>query len=252
MISSKQSAGFVYVASDPNKSPAPNKFNSEKKILNHEFEHSFLTVKKHHPDIPVTLFTNYDDLLANKIGVDNVVEIESDWGFIPKVFGLNMSPYPRTIFLDCDTQVNACLDDLFQQLDYYDLAICQEFVNKNILNTGVFAINTSGPFLDLWLKRMLERKNWAINQIAEGKRVSNKIPDDQAELNEIIRGLTRPQINKHIKLIQETLCNFKYTILDSRIYNCRVQELQECKSGNFDLGSIKVFHFRNLWRKDAI
>lgn len=252
MAFQKNNIGFVYVASDPQKSPAPNKFNADKKILNHEFEHSFKTVKKHHPDVPVTLFTNYDDLLENKIDVDNVVEIESDWGFIPKVSGLSMSPYSHTIFLDCDTQVNMSLYDLFDQLNIYDLAICQEFINKHILNTGVFAINTSSPFLELWLKRMHERKQWAFDEFSKGKRVPNKIPDDQAELNEIIRGITRPPINKNIKLIQETLSNFKYNVLDSRIYNCRVQELQECKAGGFDLNAIKVFHFRNLWRKNAI
>lgn len=250
MVPQKNNIGFVYVASDPKKSPSPNKFNAGKKILNHEFEHSFKTLKKHNPNIPVTLFTNYDDLLENKIGVDNVLNIESDWGFLPKVKGLNMSPYERTVFLDCDTQVNKSLDDLFGYLDDYDLAICQEFLDKRILNTGVFAVNTESPFLKYWLKNMYEKKQWAVYQIASGKRVPNKIPDDQAELNEIIRKLHKPRYNRHVREAQDTLVDFKYKVLDSRIYNCRVQELEECKRQNFNLDDIKVFHFRNLWRNN--
>ena len=138
--------GFVYIASDPEKSPSPFKFNSNKKLLNLEFEHSFLTLKKHHPNTPVTLFTNYDDLLDNKIGVDNVLKINSDWGFIPKVDGLRQSPYGKTIFLDCDTQINSSIDELFDLIEEYDLAICQEYTNKNILNTGVLAVKGGSPF----------------------------------------------------------------------------------------------------------
>ena len=243
------SKGFVYVASDPTKSPSPFKFNANKKLLNLELEHLFLSLKKFHPDIPVTLFTNYDNLLGNSIGVDNVVHIESDWGFLPKVEGLKSSPYKKSIFLDCDTQVNSSLEELFQLLNEYDLGICQEFSNKRILNTGVLAINTHSPFLSLWSKRMHGRKNWAIQRHSNGHLVPNKIPDDQAELNETIRGLTKPRINKHIKEIQDTLKDFKYKVLDSRIYNCRVQELKACKESGFALDEIKVLHFRNLWRK---
>lgn len=241
--------GFVYIASDPLKSPSPYKFNADKKILNSEFEHSFLTLKKHHPDIPVTLFTNYEDLLKNKIGVDNVFNIDSDWGFIPKVAGLLSSPYDSTIFLDCDTQVNGRIDELFDLTQEYDLAICQEYINKDILNTGVLALNNRSSFVNLWLKKMNQKKIWAQQRHCNGHRVPNKIPDDQAELNEIIRGLKKPTINKHIKEIQGTLVNFKYKILDSRIYNCRVQELKKCKEQSFNLDDIKVLHFRNLWRK---
>ena len=245
----KAEKGFVYVASDPKKSPSPYKFNADKKLLNLEFEHSVRTLKEHHPDIPVTLFTNYDELASNSPEVDNVLEVESDWGFLPKVSGLNFSPYKKTVFLDCDTQVNQPISELFDFLDEYDLAICQEFTNKNIFNTGVFAVNTSGPFLPLWLKRMHGRKKWAVERHSNGHLVPNKIPDDQAELNEIIRGLTRPRINKHIKEIQDTLKGFTYKTLDSRIYNCRVQELKSCKESGLDLNQIKVLHFRNLWRK---
>lgn len=241
--------GFVYIASDPEKSPSPFKFNSNKKLLNLEFEHSFLTLKKHHPNTPVTLFTNYDDLLDNKIGVDNVLKINSDWGFIPKVDGLRQSPYGKTIFLDCDTQINSSIDELFDLIEEYDLAICQEYTNKNILNTGVLAVKGGSPFLNLWLKKMHDRKAWAIKRHTDNHRVPNKIPDDQAELNEIIRGIKKPRINKYIKEIQDTLIDFKYKVLDSRIYNCRVQELNECKKTDLDLNLIKVMHFRNLWRK---
>jgi len=244
--------GFVYIASDPKKSPSPYKFNSNKKLLHLEFEHSFTTLKKYHPDIPVTLFTNYDNLLENKIGVDEVLHIDSDWGFIPKVSGLNLSPYSRTVFLDCDTQVNSPIDDLFFYLKNNDLVICQEFSNKDIFNTGVLGVNSLSPFLLLWLKRMHDRKNWAIQKHKRGDRVPNKIPDDQAELNEIIRGIKRPRINKYIAEIQDTLSDFNYKVLDSRVYNCRVQELKECKSSNFNLELIKVLHFRNLWRKNEL
>lgn len=246
------SKGFVYIASDPQKSPSPYKFNSNKKLLNLEFEHSFLTLKKYHPSLPVTLFTNYDDLLDNKIGVDHVSYIEPDWGFLPKVHGLNLSPYDKTIFVDCDTQINSSLYELFDLLDEFDLGICQEFSNKNILNTGVLSLKKDSPFLPLWLKRMHERKAWAVKRHIARHTVPNKIPDDQAELNEIIRGIKKPRINKYIKEIQDTLIDFKYKILDSRIYNCRVQELTKCKESNFDLGLIKVLHFRNLWSKKSI
>lgn len=244
--------GVVYVAVDPNKSPSPFKFNASNKRINLEFTHSFLTFKKHHPEIPVTLFTDYDDLLENPLDVDMVIEIENDWGFIPKVYALNNSPHDKTVFLDCDTQVNYPFPEIFKELSSKDFLISREFHNPDILNTGFFAVNRSRGFgsklLSLWMERMLSRKDLLIQRYNKGEKFGNKLPDDQGELNHLLKLLKIKDSNPKIKKIQESLHGLDYSIIDNNIYNCRESQYLTNKKSDFNLSKTKILHFRNLWR----
>ncbi len=248
--------GVVYVAVNPENSPAPFKFNSSNKRINLEFSHSFLTFKKHHPEIPVTLFTDYEDLLDNPLEVDTVIEIKNDWGFIPKVYALNNSPHDKTVFLDCDTQVNRPFPEIFKQLSSKDFLISREYHNPDILNTGFFGVNSSrgfgSKFLSTWLERMTAKKELLIERYKKGETFGNKLPDDQGELNHLLKLLKIEEPNPKIKKIQESLHGLDYSIIDNNVYNCREKQYLTNKKSGFDLSQTKILHFRNLWRLNTL
>jgi hypothetical protein len=49
--------GIIYGAFDPLSSPAKQKFNPNKKRILKELMHSFRSLKKHNPTLPITVFT---------------------------------------------------------------------------------------------------------------------------------------------------------------------------------------------------
>jgi hypothetical protein len=238
--------GFIYVAVSPLTSPSPFKFNENKKRLNVEFMHSFNSLRKHHPNLPVTLFTDYEDLLGLNLTKCNIEKIDNDWGFLPKVKGIHSSPYDKFIFLDCDTQINKPVHDLFNLLNEFDIVAATEY-EKEIINTGVLGINkttiSGSNFLDLWLEKMKNKKSYAMRKSLDGN-VPNKIPDDQAEFNELLRIRLRDPINKTMKRIQENLEFLEFKKIPSSIYNCRNKEFTDLTEDQS--GLTKIFHMRGL------
>ena len=238
--------GFIYVAVSPKTSPSPHKFNWNKKRINKEFLHSFKTLRIHHPSYPVTLFTDYDDLLDLNLEGYNAKKIDNDWGFLPKVHGIHSSPYDKFIFLDCDTQVNHKLDEVFDILDDFDVIAAREY-NKDIVNTGVLGINkmtiAGKNFLNLWLDKMKSKKEYAKKKSKEGG-ISNKIPDDQAEFNDILRIVSKDPKSYTMRKIQKDLEDLRFQVISSSIYNCRGKEFSNLSEE--DLNKTKIFHMRGL------
>lgn len=78
---------------------------------------SAATLKRHNPDLPVTLFCDHDPGAAE---VDDVQLIE-DGHRRSKLDWIGQSPYDQTLFLDNDTVVRADLSDAFDLLDRFDL-----------------------------------------------------------------------------------------------------------------------------------
>ncbi|WLE95551.1 MAG: hypothetical protein QTN59_12775 [Candidatus Electrothrix communis] len=105
-----ESRGVVYVATG-------EKFVTEALI-------SVRSVKKQMPGLPITLFTDLQDLVGHPPeGVDAVFHLtQVTNSCLDKMYPLVDSPYDRTLFLDTDTYLCDRVDELFDVLDQYDIA----------------------------------------------------------------------------------------------------------------------------------
>jgi len=106
----KDENGVVYVATG-------KKFVDEALI-------SVRSVKKWMPELPVTLFTDLQELVsAPPDGVDTVILLENvTKSCLDKMYPLVETPYEKTIFLDTDTYLCERVDELFEVLDRFDIA----------------------------------------------------------------------------------------------------------------------------------
>lgn len=241
--------GVIYVAVDPETSPSPFKFNSSKKSILRDVLSSINSLKKSNPNLNVTVFSDFDKELFSESSVDKIIPIKNDFGFIPKVFGIKNSPYKKTIFLDCDTYVAQDISCLFNELESFDFCVGTEFLDKQILNTGVLAFNKKNNsllnFLDLWLDQMLSTKAKAIS---DQKKFSNKTPDDQGCFNGILRMQHKnpdgkPYFIKNMINISKSL---HWNILDNKIWNCRNTQYKHLLESDWDFNQTKIFHIRGF------
>lgn len=78
-----------------------------------------------HPGIPVDLYTDSEGpaILGDDHPFDQVCIIRHHW-FRPKLDALVSTRFDKTIYLDNDIFVLAPIDDVFQALDRFDIAIC--------------------------------------------------------------------------------------------------------------------------------
>jgi len=125
------------------------------------------SVKKHNPDMHITVFTDrpIDSELIDEWKLIEVRHIRA------KVDYVHLSPYEQTIFLDTDTIIDRDISEMFGILDKYDFAICHDLARKreNVsriipeyrdipyafseVNPGVMVFNKSQPvqdFFKLW------------------------------------------------------------------------------------------------------
>lgn len=121
------------------------------------------SVRRHMPGLPIILFTDQTDFQNDLFS--EILPIENPrHSFIDKIAPLSNSPFDRTVFLDTDTLVCAPIDDLFEVLDRFELAVSRaplrhdrEFSTPNCfteLNTGVMAFRKTGSvvaMLQEWL-----------------------------------------------------------------------------------------------------
>ncbi|MDR6757763.1 hypothetical protein J2Y48_003060 [Mycoplana sp. BE70] len=77
--------------------------------------------------LPVTLFSDVD---VQSPYIDSVVKIEPQHKRA-KVDYISRSPYERTLYLDCDTEVRRDISDIFGVLDRFDIAAVQDHCRKN-------------------------------------------------------------------------------------------------------------------------
>ncbi len=138
---------------------------------------SAASLKKHMPDLSVTLFSDID--VKSKY-FDNVIKIkEPKYSFEDKVRYISKSPYDLTLFLDNDTYICDDVSGLFDLLDRFDIAAAHvpsigDLV-KNIpesftsFNNGVVAFKKSSKtklFFSNWLKLYLrDKKRSHINAV---------------------------------------------------------------------------------------
>ncbi len=105
---------------------------------------------------------------------DSVIHLSSDDGFRAKILGMQQAPFRQTVFLDADTYLLGPVDELFDVLETFDLAVAHA-PNRCTLplndvptsfpefNTGVVAFRSgrrTRKFLAQWLRsydRLVDR-----------------------------------------------------------------------------------------------
>ncbi|MAK60180.1 MAG: hypothetical protein CMK09_04300 [Ponticaulis sp.] len=85
------------------------------------------SLKRHNPDLPVTLFT--DKELSSPF-IDQVELIEPGHKRA-KVDFIDKGPYDRSIYIDSDTKIVADITDVFGILDRFDVAGVHDFSRKS-------------------------------------------------------------------------------------------------------------------------
>ena len=128
-----------------------------------EMIQSARSLRRHMPGLPVLLYTDQKEIPDGVFDVIRLMENPCH-SFIDKIAPLCDSPFDRTLFLDTDTLVCAPINDLFDVLERFDLAVThapfrhdRPFSTPTCfaeLNTGVIAYrNTEAvrAMFRLWL-----------------------------------------------------------------------------------------------------
>ena len=90
------------------------------------------SLKKHNPNLSVTIFTDYK--LTNDC-FDNVIIFPSDtFKFRCKQNFLIDSPYESTLYIDTDTFINDNIEDMFILLEKFDVCMVHDYARKRIIN----------------------------------------------------------------------------------------------------------------------
>lgn len=132
-----------------------------------ELRTSVLSLKKHEPDIPVTVFSKHE--VSRSLPVDWVPYDPDLHPLQQKVFTLGESPYDETLFLDSDTTVMGQISGIYDVLRSNNFAAASEAsadytvrppklvdlygTHRGQFNTGVLCFDRSpetGAFLDRW------------------------------------------------------------------------------------------------------
>jgi hypothetical protein len=130
-----------------------------------ELSTSLASLRRHEPDLPVTVFSRY--ALPGRAQADHVVYDNEHHPLKQKVLVLAESPYEQTLFLDTDTTILGPITPVFDRLADSNFAVAHtsivdrsqqpwklvEFENPGEYNTGVLLFDDSVPtraFLQRW------------------------------------------------------------------------------------------------------
>jgi len=91
-----------------------------------ELRHSVESVKKVHPQLPVTLFTDADPRISS---IDNVQIVDVIGERIKQIY-LYDSSYENTLYMDCDTRVVGSIIELFDLMPRFDIAASIDHMRK--------------------------------------------------------------------------------------------------------------------------
>ncbi|QFU74475.1 hypothetical protein EY643_01725 [Halioglobus maricola] len=134
------------------------------------------TLLSHMPDASIDLFTSEE--VSDPV-FERIHRLDNDW-FRPKMHALGNSRFDRTVVLDADIVVLAPLYELFDVLDYCDIAAVEAIGRRKILegsslprslppvNSGVIAARQSGRLNQFCLdwEKEVRNSNANIDQIA--------------------------------------------------------------------------------------
>lgn len=159
-----------------------------------EANRSASSVKRQHPKMPITLFT--DEKVAHPVFDQVVAEPPLGQALMPKekkIACLMQSPYRQTLFLDTDTYVCGNLSELFPLLQSFDMAAAHapnRLHHKHgpypsdlpesfpEMNTGVLLYRSNSPNVQDFLERWLDRY--------QAMRRGSGVERDQLSFREVI------------------------------------------------------------------
>ena len=84
---------------------------------------SATSVKRHNPDLPITIYTDEDpdsDVFDNVVSIDKPLNSMGD-----SILSERHMPYDRNLYLDTDTYIDGDITDIFNLLDSFDLALAE-------------------------------------------------------------------------------------------------------------------------------
>lgn len=210
-----------------------------------ELIRSAKSLKKYHPDLPITAYVDHPHLLQKNPKIQQLFhqiitippkpnnKSQQTWGRYQKVISMKNSPYITTLYLDVDTRIIKPITNLFTKLiskkQTYDLAIANspklsktapfqllKYKKPQRYNSGVIVYNSTSPNMkkvfELWIKAC-ENNN------------TRKL-DDQGFLVDIINNQTTP-VNARI--------------IDNKTYNARHTMIQQLKKDN-QYHRVKILH----------
>lgn len=92
-----------------------------------ELRFSVRSIKKIHPNLSITLFTDQDPKIN---GIDNVKIVNVDSVRIKHKY-LYESPYDNTLYMDCDTVVVGSIRECFRIMERFDIAATHDLIRKD-------------------------------------------------------------------------------------------------------------------------
>jgi len=159
-----------------------------------EAEKSIASLKRHMPDLPVTVYT---DAAIDREGVDEVVPLPAPaYDRTCNIRVLSESPYEKTLFLDTDTLVCTPFPEVFGLLERFEVAgvLGPKIKGSSPVggvpacfsqyNAGVLLLRRCGKtdaFLSLWKKLYEEDLGVFVSQ-ASGKAAARNYPKCQPSL----------------------------------------------------------------------
>ena len=84
------------------------------------------SVKKHSPDLHITVFTDRD-VVSEFIDKCEIIEVSH---LRPKIDYISLTPYEQTLFLDTDTIIDWNIEEMFDLLDNFDFAGTHDLARK--------------------------------------------------------------------------------------------------------------------------
>ncbi|HSM66682.1 MAG TPA: putative nucleotide-diphospho-sugar transferase [Ilumatobacteraceae bacterium] len=202
-----------------------------------ELSTSLKGLRRHHPDLPVTVFSPYP--LPRGLAADHVEYVSDLHPLQQKVDVLRRSPYRETLFLDTDTTILRPFVDIFDLGATGNFALAKayrlvstdtgeqrlELEHPDQFNTGVLCFDSSEvtrAFLDRWFETVCEQDP---SDMWPGHNC------DQTWFNRLVADGV-PQA-----------CGISMVTLPNRVYNARGAMAAELKRrGLWD--EVRIFHHR--------
>jgi len=195
-----------------------------------EVEYSISTVKKIHPNLSITLFT--DKPYSNK-NINNIILKNLKGARVKQQYLLD-SPYENTLYMDSDTSVVGEIEEIFGLMDRFDIAATHDLIRKHDKKSKVYPdyANIPGGFPEYAGGVILFRKSAAVSNFFEVWRKNFKIWCD-------LSGVVKDQPSFRVSLWQ---CKDLHIHTLPPEFNIR--------SKNYHNITPRIYHWHNMYDKN--